>query len=321
MQLGQLKRLKSRSGPEKDHQAPEDILDRALIYSSVYGRSKVTEEDSQHLEAVKFIKRSLTGFELSKNEVRVYLFLARFGARKAQRIADAIGIHRTEAYKILRRLEGQGLVSCILERPMKFVASPFEKALESLIEEKRHLVHQLERRKKELMDIWVSLPKTEKVKAESETSQVLEGKRQITVKANELVQGCDREILMAVHDDNLLWLYNSPFFEELEKTSSKKLLDIRILTNFSPKSTYVLEQIDLGDSFFSYLMEEGTPGFIISDSQQMILLMEHGRGGNCKPFAMWTNYFSIIKSFRLLFTLLWEEPAPPTLQTAGAEAA
>jgi len=77
------------------------------------GRSKVTEEEAEHLKALKSIKNALIKFDLSKNEVRVYLFLARFGAQKAQRIAEALNVHRTEAYKILRRLEKQGLVSCV----------------------------------------------------------------------------------------------------------------------------------------------------------------------------------------------------------------
>ena len=322
MQVGQSKRLERVASRETDDQLPEVDLDLLLVYSRAPGRNKVTEEEAAHLRAMKLIKKALAKFALSKNEVRVYLFLARFGAQKAQKIAEALGIHRTEAYKILRRLERQGLVSCVLERPMKFVAAPFERALENLIEEKRHLVHQLERRKKELLDVWFSLPRVEKVKTPSETSQVLEGRRQISVKANELLHGCGRELLMAVPDRSLLWLYNSPFFDDLEKVARKRRLDVRIMTNFSPTSTYVLEQINLGEGDFAYLEAEETPGFIMSDGCQMLLLMERERDGGNKPFAMWTNYGSIVKAFRLLFTLLWKkEPAAPILQLAGAASA
>ncbi|MCW3991067.1 MAG: hypothetical protein NWE79_00010 [Candidatus Bathyarchaeota archaeon] len=322
MQVRQLKRLERDASKEKDDRLQEENPDLLLVYSRASSRNRVTEEEASHIQALKLIKKSLAKFDLSKNEVRVYLFLARFGAQKAQRIAEALGIHRTEAYKILRRLERQGLVSCVFERPMKFVATPFDKGLESLIEEKRHLIDQLERRKKELLDIWLSLPKAEKVKTPSETLQVLEGRRQISVKANELVHGCERELLMAVPGKSLLWLYNSPFFDELEEAAKKRRLDVRILTNFSPTSTYVLEQINLGEGDFAYLEDEEAPGFIMSDGGQMILLMEQGHGERGKLFAMWTNYLSIVKSFRLLFTLLWKkEPSAPILQLAGAEPA
>lgn len=321
MQAKQLKHQERAASKETDDSQSESNLDLLLVYSRASGRNKVTEEEAEHIRAMKQIKKSLSKFDLSKNEVRVYLFLARFGAHKAQRIAEALGVHRTEAYKILRRLERQGLVTCVFERPMKFIAVPFESALENLIEEKRHLIHQLEQRKKELMDIWLSLPKAEKVKNPNETFQVLEGRRQISVKANELVHGCSRELLMAVPDKSLLWLYNSPFFDDLEKVSRKRQVDVRILTNFSPTSTYVLEKINLGEGDFAYLGADETPGFIMSDSGQMLLLMKGGREGGGKPFAMWTNYRSIVRAFRLLFTLLWKEPATPILQLAVAEPA
>lgn len=322
MQVEQLKGLDRGVSKGKDGELQEADLDLLLVYNGATGRNRVTEEEAGHLRALGLIKKALAKFDLSKNEVRVYLFLARFGAQKAQRIAEALGVHRTEAYKILHRLERQGLVSCVFERPMKFVAVAFERALENLIEERRHRIHQLERRKKELLDIWLSLPRPEEVKIQSETFQVLEGRRQISVKANELLNMCKHELLMAVPDRNLLWLYNSPFFDDLEKIVRKRQLDVRILTNFSPTSTYVLEQVNLGDGDFAYLEAEEAPGFIMSDSSQMLLLMERTQHGGAKPFAMWTNYGSIVKSFRLLFTLLWKkEPTTPILQLVRAEPA
>jgi sugar-specific transcriptional regulator TrmB len=189
---------------------------------------------------------------------------------------------------------------------MKFTALPFEKVLENLIEERRHRIHRLEQRKKELLKLWLSLPEPEDVKTRRETFQVLEGRRQISVKATEFLKECEGELLMAVPDNNLLWLYNSPFFDDLEKIERKRKLDVRILTNFSPTSTYVLEQINMDDKDFIYLDDE-TPGFIISDGGRMILLMDRSQDGGRKSLALWTNYESIVKAFRLLFTQLWEK--------------
>jgi len=320
MQLEQIKHLDRRVHNGNDGQQIEPDLELLPVYTKAVGRNKVSEEEAVHLRALKFIKSALEKFDLSKNEVKVYLFLARFGAQKAQKIAEALGVHRTEAYKILRRLEKQGLVSCVFERPMKFVAAPFEKALENLIEEKRHRIHQLEQRKKELLDIWLSLPTPEEVKTPNETFQVLEGRRQISVKANELLEGCSHELLMVFPDKNLLWLYNSPFFEDLEKILRKRRLDVRILTNFSQTSTYVLEQVNMGEGDFAYLETDGdVPGFIISEGSQMLLLMGRGRDGE-KPFAIGTNYRSIVNAFRLLFTLLWKkETSAPILPIAGVK--
>jgi sugar-specific transcriptional regulator TrmB len=287
---------------------------------TIHNRSpsrRVSDEEAEHLKALRRIKDALGKFDLSKNEVRVYLFLARFGAQKAQRIAEALSVHRTEAYKILRRLEKQGLVSCVFERPMKFVSVPFEKALGNLIEERRQRIHQMEQWKKELMETWQSLPKPEDRATRKETFQVLEGRRQVGVKATELLEDSTSELFMVLSDENLLWLYNSPFFDDLEKTVSKKGINVQLITNFSPTSTYVLEEVSLGKGDFNYKDLAEAPCFIISDNGQMLLLMRRGGEKDGKPYAMWTNYWTLVNSYRLLFNLLWEEPGDGAMKMAG----
>jgi sugar-specific transcriptional regulator TrmB len=298
MRVEQFSRIDSETDEEYD-------LDLLSVRSRI--NKRVTDTEAEHLKALKSIKDALGRFDLSKNEVRVYLYLARFGAQKAQRIAEALNVHRTEAYKILRRLEKQGLVSCVFERPMKFISVPFEKALGSLIEERRQRVHQMEQWKKELMKTWSSLPTPEAKVTRKETFQVLEGRRQVGVKATEILGGCDHEIHMILQDRTLLWLFNSPFFDDLEKIAKKKSIKVNLITNFSPTSSYVLEEVDLGKGDFIYKKIEDSPCYILSDNGQMLLLMNQGDPDDGKPYAMWTNYMTLVRSFRLLFDLLWSE--------------
>lgn len=315
MHLGQVKRLEEKG--EEDDEALESDIELLTVHSRNSGRTRVSDEEAEHLKALKRIKDALGRFDLSKNEVRVYLFLARFGAQKAQRIAEALSVHRTEAYKILRRLEKQGLVSCVFERPMKFVSVPFERALGNLIEERRQRIHQMEQWKKELLETWQSLPKPEARKTRKETFQVLEGRRQVSVKATQILEGCGSELLMVLSDENLLWLYNSPFFEDLEKIVEKRGIDVRVLTNYSPTSTYVFEEVSLGEGDFAYFCMDDAPCFIVSDAEQVLLLMEREQEGEGKPFAIWTNYCTLVKSFKLLFNMMWKEPVDVALM-AGA---
>ncbi|GAI30717.1 unnamed protein product [marine sediment metagenome] len=105
-------------------------------------------------------------------------------------------------------------------------------------------------------------------------------------------------------DENLLWLYNSPFFEDLDQIADERGIDVKVLTNFSPTSTYVLEEINLGKGDFAYKEVQDSPCFIISDNGQMLLLMENEQDDS-KAFAIWTNYTTLVKSFRMLFKLIW----------------
>ena len=303
-------RLKQK---EDDAESDKELI---TVFNGSTGRSKVTEEEAEHLNSLRVIRDALIRFDLSKNEVRVYLYLARFGAQKAQRIAEALNVHRTEAYKILRRLEKQGLVSCIFERPMKFVAVSFDKALGNLIEERRQRVHQMVQWKKELMKTWRSLPKAQAKKVRKETFQVLEGRKQVSVKATQLLEECTSEVKMILSDETLLWLYNSTFFDDLEELAEERDINVKILTNYSPTSTYVLEEVNIDDADFSYVDLDDAPCFIIVDDEEMLLLMDKPEKDN-KAFAIWTNYMTLLKSYRLLFGLVWKEPQNIALM-AGA---
>jgi sugar-specific transcriptional regulator TrmB len=247
------------------------------------------------------------------------LYLARTAAERAQNIAEALSIHRTETYKILRRLEKQGLVSCTLERPMKFVAAPFDKALANLIENRRQRLRALERRKEELIELWSALPKLERIQSIDKTFQILEGKEQINVKAEELLRGCKKELFIAGSEDYLLHLYNSTFFDDFAKFSKRRKLDARILTNFCQTTSYILERIDLGDADFSYfdvVEEEEAPSFIISDGEDLLLSLGSSEGTS---YAVCTNYRSLVKSFRLLFLLLWRKSSTPMVKAMNVE--
>jgi sugar-specific transcriptional regulator TrmB len=300
MQLGQISRLKSRNVKDDIQEADLELLP---LYDRSVSKSKIMGEVADHINSLKQINKALRRFRLSKNEAKVYLYLARHGAQKAQKIAEALDVHRTEAYKILRNLEAQGLVTRILERPMKFLAAPLENVLDSLIEGRRQRIRQLEQRRDELLSIWRSLPEPEKVSSQKETFQVLEGKRQIAVKVSEVLRGCDHEFGIVISDENLVWLYNSSFFEDLEEICEERDTDARLLTNYSPTSMYVLGEIDPEQCDFAFFDGGDLPGFFVSDSGEIVLLMDNG---DDKFNAIWTNYSSIVDSYKTLFKLLWK---------------
>jgi sugar-specific transcriptional regulator TrmB len=260
-------------------------------------------EHENQVNALRDINIALTRFRLSKNEVKVYLYLARYGAQKAQKIAESLGVHRTEAYKILRTLENKGVIYRVLERPMKFTAVPFEKVLDTELEERRQRIHHLEKKKEELLHLWNALPKASETETEKETLQVLEGRKQISARISEILKASTNKLNAVVTDRHLIYIYNSSFFEELEDISKRRDIDVRILTEYSTTSTFVLEEVDLSNCDFAFLHIKDQPSFIVSDAGYMLLLMENEDG---KFYAMETNYTSILKSYGNLFDLLWK---------------
>jgi len=279
---------------------------------------KLLSKDKEPLKSLRIIEDALLKFGLSRNEIRIYIYLARSGIRKAREISDALSLHRTETYKLLRDLEKRGLVSSVLEKPLKFTATPFEETIDTLIEAKKLKIQQLERRKKNLIDIWFSIPQQKVEPQNREVFQILEGEEQIILKANEILEKTKEEIYVLAPDLDLLRLYYSGFTDKLEKFSRKNI-KVRLLTNHSPKSRFIADKMKLTDVKYVLSSAEELPSFIISDQEQLLFSIKNGndaqdsetRRRKRKISSLWTNYEAFIKALKTLFLELWNTELPP----------
>ena len=285
--------------------------DVVKLYDNRAGSWKVVRKDKGPFKSLEIIDNTLRKLGLSKNQIRVYLYLARSGMRKASQVSEAISLHRTETYRILRDLAKIGLVSSVLEKPLKFVATPFDKSLDILIAAKKLRLELLERRKEDLVDVWVSLPKPEVVAEAKEVFQVLEGEEQIDMKAREILEKTKNEIYFFVADSDLSSFYHSGFIDMLEK-ASRRNISVRLLTNNSPKSCFFAEKLKLNDVKYVSLTKEELPSFLISDQGQLLFsIKNNGNSGKSedegsKVSALWTNYEAFIKALKTLFSELWD---------------
>jgi sugar-specific transcriptional regulator TrmB len=278
---------------------------------------KLLRKERKPFDFLADIEKTFLQFDLSRNEIRVYLYLARSGVQKAREISDTLSLHRTETYRILRDLEKRGLISCILEKPLKFTAVPFEDAYDVLIKTKRLNVELLERKKKDLVDLWLSVPQQ---KAEPETKeifQILEGEEQLILKANEIVDKSKKEICVIAPDLDLLRLYHSGITDNLEKASKKKT-KVLLITNSSTKSRFITEKMGLSNVKYLPVKSDDLPSFILSDKQELLFSIKNGnqdtesRRRKEKISFLWTNYNTFIKALKLLFTNLWTTETAPT---------
>jgi sugar-specific transcriptional regulator TrmB len=279
---------------------PEAVV---KLYDKEAGSWKFVRKNKRPDELLKPIERMLQKLGLSRNEVKVYIHLARTGEQKASEISEAVSIHRTETYRILRGLEKRGLVLSVFEKPLKFIATPFEKAMDVLVGAEKLKLERLERRTRKLVDIWLSLPKLERDPKRKEVFQILEGKEPINMKANELLDKTEKEIYVHASENDLAWLYHSGFMEKLEEYSEKKL-DVRLLTNRSRKSCFFLEKMNLNNLEHCFSDLEGIPSFIVSGREQILLWVKNG-GENREVAALWTNYEAFHKTLQTFFLELW----------------
>jgi len=279
---------------------------------------KLLSRTKETPESLKIIEDTLLKFDLSRNEIRVYIHLARSGICRAREISDALSLHRTETYRILRDLEKRGLVSSVLEKPLKFMATPFDETLDTLIKAKKMKIQFLEREKKNLIDIWFSIPQQKVEPQNKEVFQILEGEEQIIMKANEILEKTKEEIFVLAPDLDLLRLYHSGFTDRLEKFSRKNI-KVRLLTNHSPKSRFIADKMKLIDVKYLLSNVKDLPSFIIADKEQLLFSIKNGndvldlgtRRKKEKISSLWTNYEAFIKALKTLFLGLWNTEISP----------
>jgi len=263
----------------------------------------------RELKQLALMEETLSRFGLLKNEIRVYIYLARAGEKKAAEIAEAISLHRTETYRILRDLEKKGIVFSAFQKPLKFTAVSLEKAIELLIEAQKMRIKLLEKEKVGLVELWLSMPQPKVEDSTKEIFQILEGVQQVVLKATELLKRTKTGIEILASGEYLAQLYHSDFTDNLEKAS--KRINVKLLTDDSSKSRFFLEKMKLANYDCHTMDAQNIPCLVISDGNELLMVIQKGdeteHGSNKKKsrvVALWTNYNAFVETMQVLFSKL-----------------
>jgi sugar-specific transcriptional regulator TrmB len=279
------------------------------VYNKQNESWRMVRKDQSYIEQLSTIEETLSRFGLLKNEIKVYLHLARTGEMKAGEIAEAISLHRTETYRILRDLEKRGVVFSVFEKPLKFTAVPLDKAIDLLVDAQKIKIKLLEQEKTSLVELWQSMPQPKVATAKKELFQMLEGEQQVLMKANELLEKTEKTFQIFASADYLGQLYYSDFSDKLKQQADK--VDVTLVTDNTLKSSYFIGQLQWLSESQRIADEQNLPCFMISDSKEVLIAFHEGDTANDgdakkkdKTAAIWTNYSAFIKILQMLFTKL-----------------
>jgi sugar-specific transcriptional regulator TrmB len=272
---------------------------------------KFVKKDSGFSRQLMMIEDTLSRFGLLKNEIRVYLYLARAGEKKAGEIAEAIALHRTETYRILRDLEKKGIVFSAFQKPLKFTAVPLEKAIDLLIDAQKMRIKLLEKEKAGLVDLWRSMPQPKAENHRKEIFQILEGGQQLILKAKELLETTKNEIQIFAPGEYLAQLYHSDFMDNLKRYAGK--LGITLLSDESLKSRFFVSKMNWTNDKCRLVDVKNIPCFIISDRSELLIAVQETDDSEnnvdkkkAKMVALWTNYSAFVEALLMLFSKLHE---------------
>ena len=289
----------------------KDNGDLIKVYDDKSDAVKFVKRDKGFNRQLLTIEETLARFGLLKNEIKVYLYLARAGEKKAGEIAEAISLHRTETYRILRDLEKKGILFSVFEKPLKFTAVPLDKAIDLLVDAQKMKIKLLEKEKTNIVELWLSMPQVKIEKTKKELFQMLEGEQQVLLKAIELLERTEKEFQIFASDEYLAQLFYSDFTDKLKQKQDD--LNITLLTENSPKSNFFIEQMEWPKSKLCVVDAQSLPCFMISDKKELLIAFHENdvtsESGDKKKFrtaAIWTNYSAFVWTLQMLFTKLLE---------------
>ncbi|MBO3839435.1 MAG: helix-turn-helix domain-containing protein [Thermoproteota archaeon] len=260
-----------------------------------------------------FFDKSLRGFEklfeelgeygLTPNEAKVFIQLLKLGPITASEIGRSLGISRTEVYNILTSLQNKGIIEASLDRPAKFSAVGFEKALDILIDAERRKVMAMEKSKEELLEIWKTV-QVPSVLEEREKLQLLKGMEQIYARFSDMLSGAKEEVNIVAFGADLVRAYNAGVLYKV-RDLNRKNVRVQILTHGISRASSIISYLKK----YAEIMEVAAPGlsapyFVIVDNKQLLLFTKppgSSRMERKEATALWTNSNALVQSLKKLF--------------------
>ena len=282
--------------PPEEKKMQDEPIQLSILDSS-------SESQHDYRASLNRIIDELAKFGLTSNQCKVYIFLAKYGSKTAPEVCKALKLPRTETYHLLTTLQNKGIVSATFQHPIRFSALPLDKAIWVLINAEKERVSSLEKQKKEIDEIWNSIPDFHSQENEitDDKFQMLQGTNQIHGKMKEMIANTKSEFLVLGSEKDFLKFYHADFFAPIDNSS----VDLRLLTSSSDRTLYIFDDIDrtkvrrIGDDI------NGNLCFITKDDKELLFFTKNATIAAQHMTAMWTDSSPLIHSMNLLFNQIW----------------
>jgi pimeloyl-ACP methyl ester carboxylesterase/sugar-specific transcriptional regulator TrmB len=264
--------------------------------------------------AQKKAKAVLLDYGLTNKEADIYIFLAKNVILTGGEISKQTKIARSLVYRILKNLQTKGLVEPTLESPTRFVAVPFDKALDLIIKTKKQEALKVEREKQDLLADWKTISKTEPA-VEYERFVIIEGNKKIHLKMLQMLKETKRHfsgmltisgLARAEQFGVLDAAYNHPLKNRLkfqfvtdvnaENLEAFKLFKPKLKTELDLRARSSITEITF------------LPRMVTKDREEVLFFIRPEEGTLARrqgDVCIHTNCTSLVETFNGIFQNLW----------------
>lgn len=274
------------------------------------------------------IESFLKDFGLTETETEVYIFIAKHGVLNNRQIALQMDKDRAQILRILKRLQSKGLVESTLEVPQRFTALPFEKVLEAFVKEKREEANLIENKKRELLDYWKKIGKSN-LEPSLVKFSVIKGNRKIYLKIAQMIKEATNQLSFISTVIDLKRAIQHGLFDLDTNTSPKIAIQLRFITEVTDRNAGIMKSLlrlalkagveikgrnpDLGSRLF--------PRMVIKDKDEIIFFIKPkmAKKDESADLCLWTNCTELVQAFTSVFEDLWSTSTDIQLKIREAE--
>jgi sugar-specific transcriptional regulator TrmB len=234
---------------------------------------------------------------LSENEVKIYLYLLKAGAKSAYEIGKHTGIYRVHVYDKLEQLSEKGLVSHIYEGAKKHYKATNPERIGEIVEER---LLEIKKQEKEVKEKIKELKKIQNIGGADTSAEIFRGKEGIKFMLKDIIKTRKEVLISGINDakyDELLGDWMEQYFRDLRNYMVKE----RFLTTQS-KEIFKYSKKDAPTTTYRYLESDEynpTNTFIYGD-KVVIVCWE------TPVTAVMIKNKKLAKTYRQQFEQLWK---------------
>jgi sugar-specific transcriptional regulator TrmB len=260
---------------------------------------------------------ALVDLGLKKLDAKVYILLSKMGPQRATEITRLLKISKQQLYPSLKNLRSKGIVSAALERPARFSAVKFDKALDLFAKAKMEEAKSIRQKRGSLLSDWQSIVIRD---AEDKSAKftVIEGRKYVYSKMQQMIQEAKNQLSMITTVPSLIRADQFGAIDAVFDHRLKSPIKFRFLTEVSDRNVKAIRNLLKRIGTQAVCFEGRTPDLgqrlnnriLIKDDDESLFLIETEEdllGARGEGTGLWTNSKTLVKAFATLFEDLWSK--------------
>lgn len=252
------------------------------------------------------LQERLAEYGFTKEEADTYVFLASTGPTSASTVSRRFNYNRMKAYRLLKKLEEDGLVHSVVGRPVRYVVAPIEGVVNNCIEEASKRLTGLKNSQSKIIEEIRKLEGTERRETEEPRFRMYQGRQRVYELLASMCDRAERELSLITTPQDLLrlslWGLDERFSDLTGADRSVRLLtsvneaNLREIEELSKKIDVRHMLIDTPIRFALIDEEETLSSVAMDDSMSMTTQNDTG---------LWTNSQSFVSTMKTFYDALW----------------